>query len=228
MLDADHHRRITEAVEAAEARTSGEIACILTQEVSAYPETTLAWAAGGALIVPPLALWLGLRPDTLNTLMGDWSAASPGTMGPALAVVLAGYVGAQALIFGAVALLLSLVPSLRRALTPRVVKNKRVKRAALQYFLALGVHLSEERTGVLIFASLHDRQVEILADAAIHRKVGQTAWDQATAAVVSGMRDGDPGDGFVRAVEICGAALAEHYPAQGPRANHLADGLVEF
>lgn len=228
MLTADHHRRIAEAVAAAEARTSGEIACILTQEVSAYPETTLAWAAGTALVVPALALWLGLNPATLGLLNGGWTVAHAGGMGAAISAGVLGYVLVQAAIFAGVALLLTLVPALRRALTPPFIKQRRVRRMAMQHFLALGVHLDEDRTGVLIFASLHDRRVEILADKAIHEEVGQAVWNEATRAVVDGMRGGDPGTGFVAAVEICGGALARRYPSLGPRANALPDKLVEL
>ena len=42
------------------------------------------------------------------------------------------------------------------------------------------------------------------------------------------MKRGRPADGFVRAVELCGDALAEHFPSQGPRANALSDRLREI
>ena len=227
MLSADHHRQIMEAVAAAEAKTRGEIACILAQEVSAYPETTIAWAAGAALVLPPLGLFIGLRPDVIDAALGGWSVAHPAA-GSGLMEMLGGYAIAQGVIFGVVAALLTFMPKLRRALTPPAVKRRRVKLMALQHFLAMGVHQDESRTGVLIFAALGEHQVEIVADKAIHEKVGQTAWNEAAGAVVAGMRGGEPGEGFVRAVQICGAALATHYPSRGKKANALPDRLVEL
>jgi putative membrane protein len=130
-------------------------------------------------------------------------------------------------LFALVAALAS-VPPVRRVLTPPTLKRRRVHRAALQQFLATGLHVSEGRTGVVIFASTHDRRVELLADDATHEAVGERVWTAAVSAVQDGMRRRAPADGFVRAVELCGAALAEHFPSQGPHANAMSDRLREI
>jgi uncharacterized membrane protein len=59
--------------------------------------------------------------------------------------------------------------------------------------------------------------VDILADAAIHAKVGDRVWQDAAAAVQAGMREPDPTAGIEKAIAICGAALQAHFPASGPR-----------
>jgi putative membrane protein len=73
------------------------------------------------------------------------------------------------------------------------------------------LHRTEESTGVLVFASLFEREAVVLGDRGIHARMGEE-WDQAVAALVAGMRAGDPGKGFVDAIAICGARLAEHFP----------------
>ena len=225
MLSEADHQRVAAAVAAAEARTTGEIVCILAREVSNYREVPLAFAAAVALIGPPLALLLGLPPQALTPWASDWSAAA----GPGLSLVraLEAYGLLQVVLFAVVAGLAS-IPAVRRGLTPAPLKRHRVHRAALQQFLATGLHASPDRTGVVIFASQHDRRVELLADDAIHDAVGETAWNAAVAAVQDGMKRGRPADGFVRAVELCGEALATHFPATGPHANQLSDRLREI
>ena len=42
-----------------------------------------------------------------------------------------------------------------------------------------------------------------------------------------GMKAGKPADGFVRAIEICGAALAVHFPPNGPPKNILPNDILE-
>jgi len=42
---------------------------------------------------------------------------------------------------------------------------------AMHQFLAQGIHLTERRTGVLIFASVAERYAEIVADNGINAKV---------------------------------------------------------
>src|SRR5262245_18989608 len=67
-----------------------------------------------------------------------------------------------------------------------------------------------QRTGVLIFASIAERYAEIVADSGINAKVQPEAWSKAIAAMISAIKDGRTGDGFVAAVELCGAELARH------------------
>jgi putative membrane protein len=225
MLKPADHKRIAAAIAAAEAKTSGEIFCIVADEVSKYREVPLAWAAGVALILPPIALLLGLRPWSIVALGDNGWTDLPG-FGRALSEALGAYALVQAALFAATALIVAF-PPVRRVLTPRFLVRHRVKRTAYAHFASTGLSHVEERTGVLIFAALKDRQVELVADAAIHTEVGDAAWDAAVAALVQGVRSADPASGFTRAVEICGEALAKHFPPAGPHAPH-GDGVVEL
>jgi putative membrane protein len=227
MLSEADHRKIEAAVQAAEARTSGEIVCILSHEVSSYRETPLAWAAAAALLLPPLARLAGWRPGGLLGLATDWTASQVGAVDTLIAHSLDSYAVVQVLLFAITAAIVT-IPPVRRRLTPTPLKRHRVHRAAMQQFLATGLHASADRTGVVIFASQADRRVELLADDAIHAAVGDVAWNAAVKAVQDGMRRRDPASGFVQAIQICGDALAEHCPSTGPHANALSDRLLEL
>jgi putative membrane protein len=100
--------------------------------------------------------------------------------------------------------------------------------AAHHQFASMGARAAGAQTGVRIFVALDDRQVQILADAGIHQKCGEAPWAAAAAAVAAAMKAGhDPTAGIVEAVEICGAALAEHYPADGPHAGGYSNRPLE-
>ncbi len=58
LSEADHDR-LEAAVAAAERRTTGEIVCVLTREVSTYPEVPVAAGAVAALAPVPILLALG-------------------------------------------------------------------------------------------------------------------------------------------------------------------------
>ena len=103
-------------------------------------------------------------------------------------------------------------PAIRFRIVPRRAKHARAHAMAMGQFLAQGLHQTENRTGVLIFAAVAERYAEVVADAGIYAKVTPAVWDEAVAALIDGMRDGRPGDGFVAAIEQCGAVLAEHFP----------------
>lgn len=224
--EADHHS-IMEAVAKAEAATDGEIVCVLAHQVSHYPEVPMAAGAVAALGLPPLLLALGLKPvELLARFDGGWTAAH--ALGDLdVAHILDAYGLTQAVLFLAAAAIAS-IPSVKRALTPKSLRHHRVHRAAKAQYAANGLHLGAGRTGVVIFASLDERMVEILAEKRIHKLVGAKVWNAAVAAVQAGMKANDPAHGFVSAVEICGAALAQHFPSTGPRANDIPDRLLEL
>ena len=68
-------------------------------------------------------------------------------------------------------------------------KRHRVRQAARHHFAAAGARLSHAEPHILIFASLADRQVELVAHENIHKAVGEGPWNAAVAAVVDGHED---------------------------------------
>jgi putative membrane protein len=218
MLTPDDHRRIEAAVANAEDATSGDIFCVLAGEVSSYREVPIAWGATAALLIPPAVMAVALTPVLAAITAGGWTAAQASAAQNQVVFALTSYGIAQLLLFGIVTLLTSLTP-IRRMLTPRFLKRHRVKKAAYHHFVAAHSHVRESETGVLIFVALVERQVEILADAAIHAKCGDAVWAEAAAAIQQGMKAPDPTAGIERAIAICGAALKAHFPQDGPRAS---------
>jgi len=118
-------------------------------------------------------------------------------------------------------------PKVRRALTPGPLRQHRVRQAARRHFVAVGARLTHAEPHILIFASLADRRVELVAHDKIHKAVGEGPWNQSVAAVIDGMQAGKPADGFVKAIEICGTALAQHFPPSGTPANRLPNTILE-
>ena len=118
------------------------------------------------------------------------------------------------------------IPAVRYRIVPKQAKRGRAHAEAMRQFLAHGLHLTENRTGVLIFASIAERYVEIIADSGIHQKVGPQVWQQAVDVMIAAIKDGRPGDGFVAAVEHCAEVLAQHFPPGAINRDELANRLV--
>ena len=202
MISQADNQRIAAAIRAAEAKTSGEIYCVIAHACGGYHLVPIAWAALLAFAVPwPLIHF---------------------TRWPAGIIYLV-----QLAAFIAVALLLSL-PMIRFRIVPKRRLHGRAHVVAMQQFLAQGIHLTEKRTGVLIFASAAERYAEIVADSGINAKVAPDAWAGAVAALVGAIKAGRPGDGFVAAVELCGVELARHFPPGALNPNELPDKVVEI
>ena len=219
---------IEAAVRAAEARTTGEIYCVVAEESADYHATPLAWAAGVALLAPAILLIGGVQvnaPDV--SLFGGWTAEQVEDVGEATArAALIGTLMLQAALF-LVTLFVVAIPPLRRALTPRGMKRDRVRQRAEEQFLSKNLHATRERTGVLIYVSLAERMAELVADETIHAQVAQGTWETPMAALVDGLKRGDAADGFARCIGLCADVLAERFPARpGDNPNELPDAVV--
>lgn len=179
--------RVTEAVRRAEALSRGEIVPVVVERSDPYPEVRTR----GGLLVAALAtgVVLALRlPLGLSELV--------------LVQALAGAAGA----------LLSLWDPLERLLAGGRAMDEAVRARAVRAFAEEGLYRTAEGTGVLVFASLFERRAVVLGDKGINEKTGDAGWDRAVATLVAGLHAGDPGRGFVDAVAVCGARLAEHFP----------------
>lgn len=224
-LTPEVHDRVVAAIRDAETRTSGEIFCVMARRVSSYRDVSLGWAAAAALILPLGLIPLGFEPGWLPGFGDGWEAAHLASADVSLGHAVGAYALVQAVVFLTV-FLVTCIPAVSRLVTPRSVRQTRVRRAALQQFLAHGLHVTEGRTGVLIFAAIDDHQVEVVADEGIHGKVDQTVWADAVEALARGLKRGDAAEGFVAAITLCGGVLAEHFPP-GPRnPNEIKDKLV--
>ncbi len=226
MLSKADKDRISAAIGDAESKTSGEIFCVLAHDVSHYREVPLMWGAVAALAGPPLLVLLGLHRLALASIFSSWTDDSARAMEGLILRDLTAYGLLQAGLFLVTVLIVSL-PRVRRAMTPGVLRRHHVRQAARHHFAAAGLHLSHAEPHVLIFASLADRRVELVAHENIHKAVGEGPWQAAVAAVVDGIKQAKPGDGFVKGIAICGEALAAHFPPDGPAKNKLPNTILE-
>ncbi|QMW22615.1 TPM domain-containing protein [Sandaracinobacteroides saxicola] len=225
-LSADDHARVRAAIKAAEATTSGEIFAILTQERHRYTGFALSVAAFIAFVLPFAAVALGFGPAAWLAVVRDagWLAGDA-DLADRRAIEL--YAALQLALFVGIAALLWLTP-LSQRLAPRFLRHDRVHELALRQFLAKGIHLTEGRTGVLLFVSVADRISEVVADKGIYEKVPPETWAETNEALLRGLRAGDPARAFEEAIAIAGAVLAAHFPPCPKNPNELDDRLIEL
>jgi putative membrane protein len=198
-LSQDDQRRISDAIRAAEANTSGEIVCVLARASSNYMTYATAWSALIALIAP----WILLALTNLSVRE----------------IFLA-----QIVIF--VALFLSLSESsVGRALVPHRARRAEAHRAAMEQFMVRGMARKANRAGILIFVSLAERYARIVADDGIAAKVDQSVWQEAIDALLVRVSEGEIAEGFIVAIEKCGRVLAGHFPPGSAGEDQLPDRI---
>ena len=134
---------------------------------------------------------------------------------------------AQAVLFVLVALIVSIRP-IRQLLTPSGLKREHVHKRAEEQFAAQGLHLTTNRMGVLIYASLGERRAVVIADRGVAAKVEPEEWEAVVGALITGMKAKDPGAGFAAAIAKAGEILAAHCPRRPDDKNELPDTVIEL
>jgi len=199
---SDEKHRIEQAVTAAEKKTSGEIVPMLVTTSGRYAEVEL------------LGLVLGLMLGTLSEFYwhDPWGQVQTYTLLPMLGAI--------------VGFAVFSIPSLKRRLISKHRVAEAVHTRSLAAFTGHGLHYTKAHTGILILASLLERRVVVLADRGIHEKVADGTWEEVVEILTAGLKSGEACDAFCKAIERCGAILAEHFPRQTEDQDELPNRLV--
>jgi putative membrane protein len=198
-ISTQDREHIASAIRAAEAKTSGEIVCVLARQSSDATALPILIAALGALALPWLLVATTEMPVDRILLL-------------------------QIVLFIGLAIVLCL-PRIRVALIPRIARRTIAHRAAMEQFAIRGIARKKDRCGILIFVSLAERYARIIADEGIATRVPQSEWQRAVDALISHMRDGRIAEGFVTAVNLCGNELATHFPRSEASRDELPDRI---
>ena len=208
LIGAEDHARIAEAIRKAETETSGEIYAVLARSSDDYFFAAGFVATCGILIASVIAAFLA---------HWYWFDIRLPMFG--LAVLAA---------FPTAMLVLWFFPVIRMMLVPRRIRYKRAHLNALQQFLARNVHITEHRTGILLFVSMAEHYAEVIADAGIHARVEQDEWNAIVATLIHHASRAQVAEGFVLAIGQAGLLLEKHFPAGADNINELDDHLIEL
>jgi uncharacterized membrane protein len=107
-----------------------------------------------------------------------------------------------------------------------VMRHHSPQQRALEVFGLLRVWDTEENCGVLVYLLFADRDVEIVADRGIHRKVGEGTWQAICQRMETAFRDGRYAEGLEAGVAEISQVLAEHFPGDGRDRNELPNRPV--
>jgi putative membrane protein len=199
-LDARAKARAVAAVKAFEEKTSAELVVTVKKHVRSYPEAHLLCgtvAAFGAL------LFLLFYPM-------DFSTA---------------FMPVDVLVAFAIGFGLSLaLPPLQRLVVSKQKRRETVEQAAKAAFVDLGVSRTTGRTGVLLYMSVLDATVAIVADIGVTAEAREAA-ERARETLERAFVRLDVSS-FARAVEGLGAAFAPTMERSADDVNELSDEVA--
>jgi putative membrane protein len=188
LSEADR-QRMRAAVEVARKGTSAKFDFVVVPASDHYALYPMMWSAVLSIgLTDAVSLW---RPHL--------------TIGTGVIVTAA--------LFGFLLLVLELWP-MRIRVTPRSVLRSACSRMARHQFSAHVISRDTEHNGVMLFVSLAERHLEIIAERDAHAAAPAGTWDRIVADATAKM-PGNLADGLIGAVSACGAVLAEAFPANG-------------
>ncbi len=215
-LTDDALERIALAVQDAEKNTDGEIVVAVAKESSRYSFWELL-----ASVVCSVLIFAALLPvaDSIFDLCARLFWIVPSWYVPA-------FYGISS--FAMIAILFSLanIPIIDRLVVPRFVRTACVTGSAFRLFAESGLHDTVSHSGILIYISVLERQVRIIADSGINKKISQDMWNLLADDLTAGLGEKKYEAAIVGTVQKCGELLAQHFPAQKTEGNELPNSLI--
>jgi putative membrane protein len=126
------------------------------------------------------------------------------------------------LLFTLGAWLSSRSPAIRRAFTTKQYRKDAVRAGAAATFYEAGVANTNAESGLLIYLSLLERRLEVIADRGVLQAVPAREWNQRLFDLHQAGRRAEA-ELLLRALRKLGALLATHLPASGENLNELPD-----
>jgi putative membrane protein len=201
-FSAEEQERIRQAVNDAEKKTSGEIVPMIVSASGRYAEVELSGLVVG-LVLGTLAAFLWHDP---------WGSVQIYLFWPIVGAIL-GFV-------------ICSIPSLKRRLISKDRIADAVQARSLAAFTGHGLHYTKAHTGILIFGSLLEHRVIVLADRGINEKVQAGTWNEIVNTITESLKSGKGCDGFCKAIDRCGEILAQHFPRSADDRDELPNKLV--
>lgn len=207
-LTTQEQQRITECVQQAERKTSGEIVPMVVSSSHSYP---LADIIGGCFIAFPSSLLAA-------HLTGPYFWVGPDNMWIFLSFLIIFYPLAHLLVRRTSWLK-------QRFLLPQRV-NQEVETAATAAFFTEQLYRTKAHNGVLLYISVFERRVCVLGDKGISDKIPQQSWQEIVQLVTNGIRQKRQTDAICDAIVRIGEILKDHFPAEADDKNELHNLII--
>lgn len=193
--------KIKEAIKSVEERTSGEIVPVILKQSDFYPAAHFRSSILIGFFFSISCYYFYSFDDPLALI---WFQVS-GT--------LIGY-------------FLGYIPFIKKKFSTVREIEEEVYQRALEVFYENKISMTKERTGIVIYVSLLERKVQVLADCGVNEKVPENYWDELVGNLSSDISRGDLVEGIITSIHTCGEKLIENFPIKEDDTNEITDELI--
>ncbi len=222
----EENSRIRSAIEKAESGTSGEIVAMVVDRSDSYREAEIL----GAVIT---AAFLGFLVEIGFQLISLWysSAGWGHGSGVEAELVLYGvslwtYIPLVLVLFFPARFLFRRCENLKLPFVGRKRIDEAVRERSVRAFYEKGLYRTRDETGILIFLSLLEHKVWILADRGINSLIPHDEWQDLARQLSLGMREKRACEALCSVIASCGEDLARHFPRKHDDTNELSDHVL--
>ena len=184
----EEHNRIDAAIAEIGRSTAADLQVVVARVSDRYSLYPVAWAAIAAILLGALVSLI--RPDIASRIV----------------------IMIQLWFLAVMTLLLEWLP-IRLWIVPKRVKHAHAWQLAHREFNAHVLAAPTQQHRILLFVSLGERYVEIVADHDTHALAPAGAWSKIVDEFLTTVKAGRVADGVVTAILACGAILEQHHPS---------------
>ena len=214
-LKKDDLKKISSAVKKAESKTSGEIVTAIIKESYNYAIYELIFAViTGLTYFIIMMFFVGNIENWLHGIFWDYSIHH-----------LVMFYGFSTFIAITILYFIGNISNVDRFIVAKKIMQKKVNERAMRHFMESGVFNTKDRTGILIFISILERRVELLADSGINEKIPQGKWQNIVDNIIQGIKKKNVTAHLIESINDCGELLAQHFPIQPDDVNELSDEI---
>lgn len=105
-------------------------------------------------------------------------------------------------------------------------RNATIRDLAEKEFYKLNMHQTRDKTGILLFFLLGERQFYILADEGINEKVKPNIWENVSQNIQKNFGNGFFSEGIIKGIQEVGELLAQYFPIKPDDVNELTNKVV--
>ncbi|MCX8022418.1 MAG: hypothetical protein N2745_06550 [Syntrophorhabdaceae bacterium] len=208
----DEKKRIEKAIIEAESKTIGEIAIVMVDKSDDYLEgdflgATLFSAIFSLVLTETVFHWA-------HPLIEDFFHDP-----------LWFFIPFAILFFYPIRLILRGVPQLKKPFVSKKRMLTAVKKTALISFYGKGLYKTKGQTGVLIFLSLFEHMVWVMADRGIYEKISQSKLNEIALSISKGIKEKRACDALCQAIFETGELLSRHFPIEKGDENEIPNRI---
>lgn len=208
-LTAHERKQVDQRIAEAEKRTGAQIVLAVIERSDSYAELPWKAFALGASIA-------GLLVSVLSLMRPAWT--TPATVLTAMVATLA--------IGGVAALLCIFVPSFARFFLHAHRAELEVQERAKSLFLSHELFATHNRAGILLLVSLFERQVVVLPDRGLDKRLSKDDMQRTIAQMIPILASGEVALALERGLSNLEGILVVSAPAQSGK-NELPDEVIE-